>query len=121
MMTMAIFAVPQFVGIVDDDLQLATIQLFDHVDNTLLQIEFGQVTIQPANIRFYKAEVTILAQLEGLQYYMKKWFILTLLVIVSMMASTQFIISMVISYYIWRLIKGRIHDHLDYGNRHNSM
>lgn len=72
------YAIPQIVGIASDDLQLISIQLFDQVDNRLLEIEYGQIFLQPQNLRFYTANVVIMAQLEGLQFYMKKWFILTL-------------------------------------------
>ena len=121
MMSMAIFAIPQLFGLVNDDLQMISIQLFDHVDNTLLNIESAEVILVPSHLRFYKAEVTIMAQLEGLQYYMKKWFIVTLSVIVAMMSSTMFFWLLLATYTVWKFIKNRIDRHLDYANRENSM
>lgn len=84
---MAVFSIPQLVGFSDDDLQKVSVPLFDHVDNTVFNISDISITLKPQLLRFYSAEISITAQLEGLQYYMKKWFLSCLLIFVGSMAS----------------------------------
>jgi len=62
---LAVYSIPQFLGLANDDLQIVKVPLFDNVDNSIFVIDSATVTLKPEDLRFYQAEITIWAQLEG--------------------------------------------------------
>lgn len=118
---LAVYAVPQFFGIANDDIQLISVPLFDHVDNSIFKMDKAVITLKPEFLRFYKADITVMAQLEGLQYYMKKWFLTTLIIKVCLMTTISVIIQLLSTYTTWIWIRRRIERHLDYGRCDNSL
>ncbi|CAI2376193.1 unnamed protein product [Moneuplotes crassus] len=117
---MAVFSIPQLVGFSDDDLQKVSVPLFDHVDNTVFNISDISITLKPQLLRFYSAEISITAQLGGMQYYMKKWFLSCLLIFVGSMASCMFIYCFVMIVTFWVIVRNKIRDHLDFNEPENS-
>ena len=118
---MLVYAFPQFIGIAEDDLQIIKVPLFEHVDNQVFVIDTATITLKPEYLRFYTAHLTTMAQLEGLQYYMKKWFVSTLLIVVSLMTVLGSAMLFLAIFYLWRIVKNRIQNHMDYRRRENSM
>lgn len=120
-MYMLVYSIPQFVGIANDDLQIFQVPLFEHVDNQVFIIDSAIITLKPEYLRFYTAHITVMAQLEGLQYLMKKWFLSTFITVVTTMTIFGSTMLLLIVFYIWRIIRNRIQNHLDFRRRENSM